>query len=400
MSNEQLAEILAELALDPVMFVETMLDVKPEQWQREFLRNVMDNPRCAVKSGHGVGKTAVLSWLILWWLLTRHPCKVVCTANTAHQLSDVLWAEVKKWGRKLPEAFYSQLEMKSDKINLEGASDSYAVARVSRRENPEALQGFHSDNLLFIIDEASGVDDMIFEVGEGSLSTPNAKVVMTGNPTRTSGYFFNAFSAMRDRWTLMTVACKDSSQVAPEYIEDMGIKYGDDSNVYRVRVLGEFPRAEDDTVIPLYMVDSSLNRDVQVDPYTPVVWGLDVANFGSDRTALCKRRGNEVVEPIKTWQGKDLMETVGMIVQEYEMCKYKDRPTDIMVDTIGIGSGVCSRLTELDLPARPIQVSESPSMREKYMRLRDELWFRAREWFEGRDVYFCLLYTSPSPRDS
>ena len=128
---------------------------------------------------------------------------------------------------------------------------------------------------------------MIFEVGEGSLSTPNAKVVMTGNPTRTSGYFFNAFSAMRDRWTLMTVACKDSSQVAPEYIEDMGIKYGDDSNVYRVRVLGEFPRAEDDTVIPLYMVDSSLNRDVQVDPYTPVVWGLDVANFGSDRTALC-----------------------------------------------------------------------------------------------------------------
>ena len=277
--------------------------------------------------------------------------------------------------------------MKSDKINLEGASDSYAVARVSRRENPEALQGFHSDNLLFIIDEASGVDDMIFEVGEGSLSTPNAKVVMTGNPTRTSGYFFNAFSAMRDRWTLQTVACKDSTQVAPEYIEDMGIKYGDDSNVYRVRVLGEFPRAEDDTVIPLYMVDSSLNRDVQVDPYTPVVWGLDVANFGSDRTALCKRRGNEVVEPIKTWQGKDLMETVGMVVQEYEMCKYKDRPTDIMVDTIGIGSGVCSRLTELDLPARPIQVSESPSMREKYMRLRDELWFRAREWFEGRDVF-------------
>ena len=174
MSNEQLAEILAELALDPVMFVETMLDVKPEQWQREFLRNVMDNPRCAVKSGHGVGKTAVLSWLILWWLLTRHPCKVVCTANTAHQLSDVLWAEVKKWGRKLPEAFYQQLEMKSDKINLEGASDSYAVARVSRRENPEALQGFHSDNLLFIIDEASGVDDMIFEVGEGSLASPNA----------------------------------------------------------------------------------------------------------------------------------------------------------------------------------------------------------------------------------
>ena len=271
---ENLEDILEELAADPVMFVEAMLGAKPEKWQKEFLLNVRDNPRCAVKSGHGVGKTAVLSWLILWWLLTRHPCKVVCTANTAHQLSDVLWAEAKKWGRQIPDAFYQQLEMKSDKINLEGANDSYAVARVSRRENPEALQGFHSDNLLFIIDEASGVDDMIFEVGEGSLSTPNAKVVMTGNPTRTSGYFFNAFSAMRDRWTLQTVACKDSSQVSEEYIEDMAIKYGDDSNVYRVRVLGEFPRAEDDTVIPLYMVESSLKREIEVDPYTPVVLSL------------------------------------------------------------------------------------------------------------------------------
>ena len=386
MSKEQLSDILAELALDPVMFVETMLQVKPEKWQREFLQNVMQNPRCAVKSGHGVGKTAVLSWLILWWVFTRHPCKVVCTANTAHQLSDVLWAEAQKWARRLPESFYSQMDMKSDKINIAGSTDSYAVARVSRRENPEALQGFHSENLLFIIDEASGVDDKIFEVGEGSLSTPDAKVVMTGNPTRTSGYFFNAFHAMRDRWTRMTVSCADSTQVSKEFIEDMNIKYGSDSNVYRVRVLGEFPKAEDDTVIPLYMVESSIDRDISVDPYEPVVWGLDVANFGSDRTALCKRRGAELIEPVRTWQGKDLMETVGIVMNEYEICNYKDKPTDIMVDSIGIGSGVASRLTELDLPARPIQVSESPALKTKYMRLRDELWFRAREWFEGRDV--------------
>jgi len=363
MSKEQLSDILAELALDPVMFVETMLQVKPEKWQREFLQNVMQNPRCAVKSGHGVGKTAVLSWLILWWVFTRHPCKVVCTANTAHQLSDVLWAEAQKWARRLPESFYSQMDMKSDKINIAGSTDSYAVARVSRRENPEALQGFHSENLLFIIDEASGVDDKIFEVGEGSLSTPDAKVVMTGNPTRTSGYFFNAFHAMRDRWTKMTVSCADSSQVSKEFIEDMNIKYGSDSNVYRVRVLGEFPKAEDDTVIPLYMVESSIDRDIGVDPYEPVVWGLDVANFGSDRTALCKRRGAELIEPVRTWQGKDLMETVGIVMNEYEICNYKDKPTDIMVDSIGIGSGVASRLSELELPARPIQVSESPALK-------------------------------------
>ena len=115
MSTTELEEIIEDLASDPVMFVETMLNVKPEKWQKEFLYNVQNNPRNAVKSGHGVGKTAVLSWLILWWLLTRHPCKVICTANTAHQLSDVLWAEVKKWGRQLPEAFYNQLEMPIEK---------------------------------------------------------------------------------------------------------------------------------------------------------------------------------------------------------------------------------------------------------------------------------------------
>lgn len=387
MDTQEQAELIAKLAMDPVSFVRGIIGVEPEKWQREALEAVRDNDRVAIRSGHGIGKTAFLSWLILWWLTTRTPARIACTANTASQLSDILWAEVQKWYRKLPEGFQSVLDVKNDRIDVVGA-DNFAVARTARRENPEALQGFHSPNMLFLIDEASGVDDLIFEVGEGAMSTEGAKTVMTGNPTRTSGYFYEAFNKVRDRWYTMKVASTDSTQVGTNFIEDMKAKYGEESNIFRVRVLGEFPEADDDVVIPMYLLQSAVERNQEAAETTPTVWGLDVARFGSDRTALCKRKGNVITEPVKTWRNKDLMELCGIILNEYETTRWSDRPAEILVDSIGIGAGVVDRLMELDLPARGINVAESSAMRDKYSRLRDELWFSAKEWFESRD---CMI---------
>lgn len=379
-------ETLLKLHNDPVLFVETVLKATPQKWQREALIAIRDNDKIAIKSGHGVGKTAFQSWLILWWLLTHYPCKIAVTANTAHQLNDVLWSEIDKWLRKLPEGFKSQLEIKSDKIALKGASDSFCVARTSRRENPEALQGFHSENMLFICEEASGIPDVVFQVGEGSLSTEGAKIVMCGNPTRSDGYFYESFHSMRDRWFNMTVSCEEGDYVSASFLEDMKSKYGDESNIYKVRVLGEFPTQSDDVLLPLHLVESATKRDIQPSPTTPVVWGLDVARYGSDRSALAKRRGQELLEPIKTWSGKDLMELAGIILTEYDAVRYNDRPHAIYIDAIGIGAGLADRLKELDMPAVSISVSESASLKDKFTRLRDELFWNCREWFEGRDV--------------
>jgi phage terminase large subunit len=386
MSEEKMSvdELLLAIALDPVLFVEAILQANPEEWQKKALYAVRDNDRVAIRSGHGIGKTAFLSWLILWWVLTRSPSRIACTANTASQLSDILWAEVAKWHRRMPDGLKELIEVKSDKVELTG-QDSFAVARTARRETPEALQGFHSPNMLFLIDEASGVDDIIFEVGEGAMSTEGAKTVMTGNPTRTSGYFYEAFNKVADRWFTMKVASSDSTQVGKSFIEDMKLKYGEDSNIYRVRVLGEWPEADDDVVIPLHLLQSAADRDQQAAETTPVVWGLDVARFGTDKTALCKRKGNVVTEPIKTWRNKDLMEICGIILNEYETTRWSERPAEILVDSIGLGAGVVDRLMELDLPVRGINVAESPAMGERYGRLRDELWFLAKEWFESRD---------------
>ncbi len=379
-------EAIAALRADPTLFVEQVLGATPQAWQAKALAAIASNDRVAIKSGHGVGKTAFESWVVLWWLMTHYPCKVAVTANSAHQLSDVLWTEIDRWARNMPPAFKDLLEFKSDKIALKGAPDSFAVARTSRRENPESLAGFHSPHMLFVVEEASGVPNVIFETASGALSTPGAKIIMCGNPTRSDGYFYDAFHSDRDKWHCVTVSCDEGEYVDPKFIEEMAAKYGSESNVFKVRVLGEFPTQSDDVLLPLHLVEDAVTRDVEAGPTTPVIWGLDVARFGSDRSALAKRQGNVLIEPIKTWQNKDLMELSGIVLSEYDAVPYSMRPQAIYIDAIGLGAGLADRLRELDMPAVGISVSETASLKNKFNRLRDELFWSAREWFEARDV--------------
>ena len=186
----------------------------------------------------------------------------------------------------------------------------------------------------------------------------------------------------------MSVNCENVPR-ARGHIEDIIAAYGKGSNKYRVRVLGEFPTADDDTVIPLELVDAACKRDVARLDVKPV-WGVDVARFGDDSSALAKRQGNVLLEPIKEWHGKDTMQLVGLIVREWEDTPIVDRPTAIMVDVIGIGAGVVDRLRELGLPVFGINVAESAANDDKYYRLRDELWFKGREWFADRACYIPL----------
>ena len=382
---------LASWKADPVTFVREGLRVEYiSPWQLEALRLVGTQDRIAIRSGHGVGKSTFLSWLILWFLLTRYQAKVPCVAPTQHQLDDVLWTECRLWMRRLPPEFQKLLVISKDRIALEEApQESFAVARTARRENPEALQGFHSGNLLFLFDEASGIDDLIFEVGRGALSTPGSKVVMTGNPTRISGYFYNAFHKNRHRWAVLKVStedCEDAPYVDLEFAREIEEEFGRDSNVYRVRVLGEFPTEEANSVIPLHLIEGAVYR--QVEPTGSIVWGLDVARFGEDRTALCKRWGNKVLEKLQWWHGKDNMQVAGLIRREYEDTKEHRQPDRILVDSIGYGAGVVDRLKEMGLPARGVNVAEGSHIDDRYMRLRDELWFGARDWFSERDSQF------------
>ena len=148
---------------------------------------------------------------------------------------------------------------------------------------------FHAEHLLFLIDEASGIDDIVFEVGMGALSTPGAKVVMAGNPTRTSGFFYDTHHSLRHRWHTMHVSCLDVPR-AQGHIEDIKAKYGDASNAYRVRVLGEFPTSDDETVIPLELVLGAVGRDVSTLDYYPVWAWTSLASETTARRLPSDRR--------------------------------------------------------------------------------------------------------------
>ena len=339
----------------------------------------------SIRSGHGTGKSAFMAWAILWFMCCYFPCKVPATAPTGHQLSDILWAELAMWHGKLKERLpelSEEFDWAAERFSLRSnPSESFAVARTSRPEKPEALQGFHAQNLLFVIDEASGIPEVVFQVAEGALSTEGAFVLMAANPTQMEGYFYDSHHKMRARWAALHWNGEDSPLVSKEYIADMAAKYGTDSAIYRIRVRGDFA-GNPDGVIPLDIIESAIGR--QVTPFGPVRWGVDVARFGADRTALCKRHGNTLPEPVKYWSGKDTMQVSGIVKNEYEAAKVK--PEAILVDVIGMGAGVVDRLKEMGLPVVGVNVAESPSVAEQYSRLRDELWFRGREWFSGRDV--------------
>ena len=353
-------------------------------WQWEASKKLAERRRLSIRSGHGVGKSCFLAWAILWFMVCYFPCKIPCTAPSAPQLRDVLWAELAKWHRQLenriPE-LGNQFEWLTDEFRIrEAPKESFAVARTARIDRPEALQGFHSENLMVIIDEASGVPDIIYEVGQGALSAPGAFCILAANPTRLSGTFYETHHKLRERWATMRVNGEECPLVGEEYKEDIAKQYGKNSSVYAVRVRGDFPANEDDAVIPLSLCQSALIRDVE--PFGVVTWGVDVARFGADRTVLVKRRDNAVLEPHKAWSGMDTMQTAGRILREWKDTPKEDRPATILVDVIGIGAGVVDRLLEMGLPVSGINVAESASVDELYMRLRDELWFSARKWLE------------------
>ena len=377
-------EFVAAYGNDPVLFVEEMLGAQPFDYQSEFLRALLDERKMSVKSGHGTGKSTTASWAMLWFMLLRYPCKVVVTAPTSSQLFDAMFAELKRWIGELPKELQQLLNVKSDRVELVSApAEAFISCRTARAETPEALAGVHSDHVLLIVDEASGVPEQVYEAAAGSMSGHNATTLMLSNPTRSSGTFFESHNRMANSWWTRTWSCKDSPLVSHEFVDEMELRYGPESNAYRVRVLGEFPLSDDNTIIPYHLVEAAQTRDVVVSDEAMVVWGLDVARFGSDATALCKRQGPIVTE-LRSWRGLDLMQTTGRIVAEYEALAPSKRPAEILVDSIGVGSGVVDRLQELGLPVRGVNVAESPSMGDTYMNLRSELWFKCKAWLEDR----------------
>ena len=376
---------------DRVAFVRNVLGADPDPWQEKVLKALdRGERRITVRSGHGVGKSALGAWISTHALCCYVLAKVVMTAPSGPQLWDALYAETKMWFNRLPEALRCLFRLGVDRIEALAAPEQLFVsARTSRAESPEALQGVHAEGGIVIIlcDEASGIPDTVFEAGAGSMSGENCHTILFSNPTRITGFFFDTFHKLKERWFRLHVSCVNSKRVSKDYLDDMAARYGLESNQYRVRVLGEFPIRDDSTWIALELVTEAMVRDIVLDTLHKPKWGVDVARFGNDISVICKRRGKVVYEQPKEYRRFDTMQLVGAVIWEWNNTEEADRPDEINVDVIGIGAGVVDRLLEQGLPARGINVSESPAFDPtgQYNKLRDELWGKGRAWLEARD---------------
>ena len=352
-----------------------------EDWQKRFLKAVARGERrISVRAGHGVGKSAACAWALIWFMFTRFPQKSVLTAPTEKQLFDALFAEIKRWVNELPQFMRDQVTILSDRIELKASPEnSFMSARTSSKERPEAMAGVHSDHVLLVVDEASGIEEVVFEAAVGSMSSFNATTILISNPTRNSGLFFESHHRLSHRWFRMHVSCIGSRLVDPDFIQQVIDQYGEGSPRYQVRVLGDFPTREEDVLIPAELVDAAMNRDVVLDTAEPLLFGLDVARFGDDRTVLVKRQGNVVLE-YRVWTNQDLMATTGWVVHEAQ----NDNPAEIMVDSIGIGSGVADRLREQGFNVRDVNVAEMSALDPTMAKLRDELWWTTKNWLSKR----------------
>jgi hypothetical protein len=368
------------------LFVEDIIGVDltayPEQV--EVLNDLDENDHVAVKSGHKVGKTAIEAWVILHYLCCRPFPRVVCTAPSKETLFNVLWAELAKWHRRMAPIFRDQLIWTKQKMmHRLYPEDWFAVARTATKERPEALQGFHADYVLRVVDEASGVFESIYETLEGADGVIETKELLCGNPTRPEGNFYQAFNKDRELYVRHTLSSLKSQLHRAKdfaYCKRMERKYGVESNIYRVRVLGEFPERSGESFIPFDLAFEATQREIEPQDHMPLVYGLDVARHGNDSTYIAKRRGDNYQAPVRI-NKRDLMHIVGAVAREAD----KEKPAVIFIDANGIGWGVYDRLNELGYPVHAVNVSELPAFDgRRYHRLRDELWGQMLDWLSMR----------------
>lgn len=393
MSKELFIELLDIYWDDPVAFAEDMLDFYLDEWQQNVMMDLASNAKVSVRSGQGVGKTGLEAAVCLWFLTCRPNPKIICTAPTMQQLYDVLWAEIAKWLNR--SKIKNLLKWTKTKVYMRGSEDRwFATARTATK--PENMQGFHEDYMLFIVDEASGVEDRIMEAILGTLSGQENKLLMCGNPTRNSGVFHDSHFADRSLYKTHKISSIDSPRTSKDNIAMLKRKYHEDSDVYRVRVLGEFPKAEPDVFLPLDIVEAAMMRDVQIEGMLEI--GVDVARFGDDETVLASRIGLKMLG-IEAYSKQDTMTTAGRVILYAKTLikAYKKRTCTIKIDDDGVGGGVTDRVREIVEEERlPFEVIDChnggvPEDKEHYDNWGTEAWANLRDLLLDEDNPISLM---------
>lgn len=341
--------------------------------------------KISIVSGHGIGKSAVLSWLVIWFLFCHYDAQVGATAPTSEQMHDVLWKEVALWMGKMPDQLQDLFEWTTGYIRVKERQETwFARARTARKEAPEAIAGLHADNVMIVADEASGIPDEIFRSAEGSMTGPNVLVILIGNGTRNSGYFYDTHHDDRVNWQEFSFSSEDSPIVVEGYIERMEAKWGRDSEEFRIRVAGGFPASEqmdDRGWIPL-LTDNMINQVSEGDVTFAgrKVMTVDPSGEGDNMTVWMIRDNffARVVATEISGNAKAIARKTLDLIKEFQIDF-----NDVYIDNFGVGANVKAEMLLIDNEAdvQAINWGDDADDDDVFLNKRAECCFRAKEWF-------------------
>jgi hypothetical protein len=376
----------------------------PRRWQRKVLRDIAaqiaknkmltnyEVMRTATASGRGIGKSALVSWIVLWMLTTRIGSTTIVSANSESQLRSITWAEITKWlalllnshwyevsaTRVMPAKWLAELVEK----DLKKGTRYWSVeGRLWSEENPDAYAGVHNfDGVLVVFDEASGIPDSIWAVTSGFFTenTPNRFWFAFSNPRRPEGYFYECFNAKRDFWRTQNIDSRTVEDTDKAVYEQIIAEYGPDSPQARVEVYGEFPGDGEDQFISPRLVDEAVARPRFKDETAPRVIGVDPARSGADSTVIAVRQGRDIIA-IHRYRGEDTMATVGRVIDAMEQYQ----PVMTVIDEGGLGYGILDRLKEQRYKVRGVNFGWKSRNPAAWQNKRTEMWADMKAWLQS-----------------
>ncbi len=360
--------------------------------QIEFCEAFRTKRTITFRGGVGFGKThaeAIVTW---WALITHDQVQVSIFGPSEPQLRGGIWKELQVLHGKMSPIFKESFDVQATRISRTvNPSSCFAEYRLASGDKPDNARGIHAHNNFVIVDEASGIDDAVFTGALLNILTdPNAKLCLVSNPSKASGFFWRTHCDpdIRDEWTQVHGQMKDSPHFDPKTFEQLAKNYGGPlSREYRVMVLGEFPLSDIDGLISREWIETAvLNNEVVPASNAPVIWGLDPAGAGKDSSVLAMRHDNLLLG-FEEWRGLDPTQLAYKVRDLYQSTPKNLRPAMIAVDATGLGHGVYSNLKDFGLPVHSCIFAGTPTRNpDRYHRVRDQIWFEMREWFQTENV--------------